>query len=385
MKFSERINAVQPSLARHLFNLAKQFDDVIDLTLGDPDLNTPENIKLAGCRAIMENKTKYSANAGLAEARVATARHVADVWGVPCNPDENLIITVGGMEALYLALSCMVDNGDEVILFAPYYVNYVQMVKMCGGIPIIIDSYSATNGMAIDEAQVRKSITDKTIAIIINTPSNPTGSVISRADLEKIAKIAEEYDLTVISDEVYRTLIFDGKSHESILQFPQMQNRAVLIDSLSKEYCMTGWRVGYAYAPKELISNMVKMQENIAACTPVLSQYAMIEAYNNTNKNNRIVEEFQKRRDVLYERLCEIPGLYCIKPQATFYLFLNIERTGMNAYDFACQLLEQERVAVVPGETYGEKYAQYVRIAFTKGIPVLCRAVEKIRRFVTGL
>lgn len=384
MKISKRAQSVQPSLTRQLFNMAKNYDDVIDLTLGDPDLNTPERIKRAGCQAIMDNKTRYSANAGLAEARTAVAKHVNKVWGIECDPTKNLIVTVGGMEALFLSLACMVDEGDEVIIFAPYYVNYVQMVNICGGKPIIIDSYSAEQGMVIDEELVRRSITDRTVAVIINSPNNPTGSLLSREDLKKIADIAEEYELTVISDEVYRTLIFDGKQHESILQFPQAQGRTVLIDSLSKEFCMTGWRAGYAFAPEELVTNMVKMQENVAACASLPSQYAMIEAYSGAYEGNgETLKEFEKRCEFLYKGLCEIPGLQCVKPKGTFYLFLNIEKTGMDAYDFACRLLQEEHVAVVPGQAYGESYNKYVRIAFTKRIDVLDNAIKRIQKFVS--
>jgi len=259
------------------------------------------------------------------------------------------------------------------------------MIHACGGKPIIIDAYSDIEGMVINEAVVRQHLSKKTVAIIVNTPSNPTGAVLSQEDLRKISNIAEEYDLIVISDEVYRSLIFDGKQHQSILQFPQARHRTVLIDSMSKEYCMTGWRIGYACAPAEIIKNMVKLQENVAACTPLPSQYAMVEAYNTAFDSTYILEEFQKRRDFLYEQLSQIPKLRCAKPQATFYLFLNIEHTGLTSYDFACKLLQQERVAVVPGESYGENYTNYIRIAFTKNISVLQQAVEKIRHFISGL
>ena len=386
MKISRRANSVQPSLTRQLFNMAKNYDDVIDLTLGDPDLNTPERIKAAGCRAIMQNKTKYSANAGLAEARAVIAKHVQKIWDIPCDPDENLIVTVGGMEALFLSLACLVDEGDEVIIFAPYYVNYVQMVTVCGGTPVIIDSYSDQLGMVIDEDKVRKSITDRTVAIIINSPNNPTGSLLSKKDLKVVADIAEEYDLTVISDEVYRTLIFEGKQHESILQFPSARGRTVLIDSLSKEFCMTGWRIGYTHGPAELIKNMVKMQENVVACASLPSQYAVIEAYSGEcEDSDTALNEFERRCNFLYEKLSQIPGVHCVKPKGTFYLFLNIEKTGLESYDFACRLLQQEHVAVVPGIAYGEHYTKYVRIAFTRELSVLDKAVEKIRRFVLNI
>lgn len=385
MKVSQRAQAVEPSLTRRLFNMAKDYDNVIDLTLGDPDLPTPENIKEAGCKAIWDNRTRYSANAGLVEVREAVAARVRREWKVDCDPNANLILTVGGMEALYLTLACTVDPGDEVVVFAPYYVNYVQMIRVCGGVPVIVDAYDDTKGMVIDETALRAHITDKTVGVILNSPNNPTGALLSREDLYTVAKVAQEKNLLIISDEVYRTLIFDNKSHESVLQFSEAQNRTVLVDSMSKEYCMTGWRIGFAYAPAELIQNMVKMQENIVACAALPSQYAMLEAYTNGNQQNAdILTEFQKRRDYLYQLLMDIPGLYCVKPQATFYLFLNIRNTGMTSLEFANALLKAKQVAVVPGEAYGSQYVDYVRIAFTKDCALLKNAATRIREFVKG-
>ncbi|MCD8291715.1 MAG: pyridoxal phosphate-dependent aminotransferase [Prevotella sp.] len=384
MRVSELSNRIEPSLARHLFNLAKDFDDTIDLTLGDPDFDVPMKIKQAAYKAIEENRTHYSANSGLIEARKAVIKHIEENWGKEYD-ESQVIITVGGMEALYLSLSCMINPGDEVIIFAPYYVNYLQMIRICGGIPIIVDAYDLEKGFQIDANKLKSYITSRTIAIIVNTPCNPSGFVLSRQSLKEIANLAIENDLTVISDEVYRTLIYDNMKHESILQFNGMQERTVLIDSLSKEYCMTGWRVGFAAANTELISNMTKMQENVAACTPLMSQYALIEAYNHPESNVSMLNEFKERRDFLYENLSKIKGLNCKCPQGTFYLFLNIEDTGLKAMDFAIRLLQEEHVAVVPGNCYGDNYDNYIRIAFTKKINVLKKAVAKIEHFISNL
>lgn len=379
MKISDRAKLIQPSLTRKLFNMAKEYDDVIDLTLGDPDLAPPVEVCDAAYEAMKSNKMHYSANAGLLDTRNAISDRVYDVWGVKCNPTENLIVTVGGMEALYLTMLSMVNPGDEVIVFAPYYVNYIQMIELCGGTPIIINSYDTEKGIVIDKQILENAVTDKTVAIIINSPNNPTGDIICKDMLEIIADTAEKHDLAIISDEVYRTLIYDGIQHESILQFENAKERTILIDSLSKEYSMTGWRIGYAYGPEEIISNMVKLQENVAACTTVSSQYALIEAYTNQLPNNYIRDEFQKRRNFLFKELSEIDKLIPTNPKGTFYMFIDISKTGMKSEQFAYDLLEKAHIAVVPGVAYGEMYDDYIRIAFTKKIDILKDAVKRLK------
>ena len=381
MKFSKRVQMIEPSLARDLFNTAKLYSDVVDLTLGDPDYDTPNELKQAACEAISKNKTHYSANAGLLEARRAIAKNIKNVWNISADPEKEILITVGGMEALYLSLFTLLDPGDEVIVFAPYYCNYVQMIRSCDGKPVIIDAYSEKNGFKITEQMIKDVISDKTVAIIVNSPSNPTGAIISEDSLKVIVDIAEEYNLAIISDEVYHTLIYDNEQHQSVFQFPKARSRSILVDSMSKEFCMTGWRVGYVFAPMDFIANMVRMQENIAACAPLPSQYAMIRAYENSLTYD-FANYFQKRRDYLFEHITKIPKLKCRKPQGTFYMFVDISDTGMSSIEFANLLLEQQHVAVVPGETYGAKYSGYIRIAFTKNIEVLSIACERLERFV---
>lgn len=383
MKISQRANDISPSLTRKLFNMAQNYTDVIDLTLGDPDVNTSEDIKKAACDAILNNRTKYSANAGLIDVRQAVCKRVSGVWNVNCTT-ENVILTVGGMEALYLSLLSVIDPGDEVIIFAPYYVNYYQMIKMCGGVPVVIDAYGK-DGFVIEENKIKEKITDKTVAFIINSPNNPTGSVIDRKYLEIIYKIAKENDLYVVSDEVYRTLIFDDVKHESILSFENEAERVILIDSMSKEYSMTGYRAGFAYANEDVIKAMTKLQENVAACVSLPSQYAMLYAYENNVKLGFIKDEFEKRRNFLYEKLSSLDKLFAVKPQGTFYMFVNIEKTGLKSEEFALKLLEKEHVAVVPGKSYGENYDGYIRIAFTKDIDVLNKAAERIFSFIENI
>lgn len=384
MKISKRANAVEPSLSRQLFNMAKNYDDVVDLTLGDPDIMPSEKIRKAACEAVMGGKTKYSANAGLQTLREVIAKNFSEEYNIQIDPMKEIIMAVGGMEALYLSFACLLDDGDEVIILAPYYVNYKQMVQMCGAKPVIINT-KEENGFGVSVEELEAAVTDRTVAIVVNTPGNPTGAVLSGEVLAGIAEIAKKYDLTVISDEVYRTLIFDGRRHESIVNLPDMRERTIVIDSVSKRFAMTGYRLGYAIGPEEVISNMVKMQENVAACAPLPSQYAAIAAFEQCVNDTSIREEFQERRDYIYESINAIDGLSCRKPDATFYLFVNISKTGMNCLDFAYKLLEEEHVAVVPGMTYGEAYTDFIRIAFTLKVDGLKVAVERIERFMKKL
>lgn len=383
MKISKTAMVIEPSLTRQLFTMARQYDDVIDLTLGDPDIKPSETIRNAASEAIMAGKTRYSVNAGLIELREEIAKDIKEDYKLNVNPASQIIMTVGGMEALYLGLAAIIDPGDEVILHAPYYMNYVQMVRMFGGVPVLIETTEET-GFSFNADDVKKVITDKTVAMIINTPSNPTGQVINGELLDEIAEIAVEKDILVISDEVYRALVFEGK-HESIATRPDMMERTLIVDSLSKRFSMTGYRLGYGVGPEEWIANMVKMQENVAACAPLPSQHAGIIALRECKDNREIREVFYERCKVTAENINTSDKIHCITPVATFYLFVNIEKTGLKSLDFAYKLLEQEHVAVAPGISYGEKYDTYIRIACTLDKDILLEATKKINRFVESL
>lgn len=384
MKISRKADVIEPSLTRDLFNRALKLDDVINLTLGDPDLPPPLSVCDAACAAIQAGKMRYSANAGLLELRKVIADSFTKEYGLTCNPAENIIATVGGMEALYLALSSIIDPGDEVIILAPYYVNYVQMVRMNGGVPVIVES-SEENGFAVNVEALEERISPKTVAIVINTPCNPTGTVLPCSVLEKIADLSQRYDLLVISDEVYKSLIYDEAKHCTILSLPGMSDRTVLIDSLSKKYAMTGWRLGWAIGPNAIIAAMTKMQENVAACAPLPSQYGAIEALKSDTDIAYIRDTFAKRRDLVFRKLNECSKLSALKPAATFYIFVNIRKTGLKSLDFALKLLDAQHVAVVPGVAYGKAYDDYIRIAFTHDVSVLSEACDRISRFVEGL
>lgn len=378
-------NGIQTSFTRQLFNMAKEYDDVIDFTLGDPDVQTHDAIKAAACRAIEQGKTRYSQNAGLLELRQTIAKYYNRKEQLAYRQEDEIMVTVGAMEGLYLCLLAMLNPDDEVIIPAPYYVNYTQMVAMCHAKPVIVDNPEVTDLMYRLE-DIERAITPRTRAIMINTPSNPTGRVLSQEMLVGIAEIAKKHDLVVIADEVYKCLIYDKQPWRSIAHIEGMRERTILVNSLSKEFCMTGYRIGYVLGPSEIITAMTKLQENVAACAPLPSQYAAIEALGSTEDYSKdMVRIFTERKECIVEGISAIDGLTCREPDATFYLMVDISSTGMNSVDFAIALLKSQHVAVVPGITYGKCCDHYVRIAFTRELDYIREGVKRIGEFMRSL
>lgn len=384
-ELSRMASGIQSSLTRILFNMAKQYGDVIDFTLGDPDIQTHQKIKDAGCQAIQAGKTRYSQNAGLLELRKVIAEYYQRKEGFTYDPVTEILVSVGAMEGLYLSLLAILNPEDEVIIPAPYYVNYGQMVYMCGAKPVIVDKVG-DEPLTFDVKDIEAAITPMTKAIILNTPSNPSGKLIPWRKVEQIAELAKKHDLYVFSDEVYKCLIYGDVAFRSIVGIDGMRGRTILVNSLSKEFCMTGWRVGYVMAPEEIIKVMTKCQENIAACAPLPSQYAAIEALSGTEDYSANMKSiFRRRRDVLVAGIQSIPGLSCVAPDATFYLMVDISKTGMNSFDFCCKMLEAVHVACVPGVTYGKSCDNYIRIAFTLDEEIIKKGVERIAKFVASI
>ena len=382
---SEIANSINTSFTRQLFNMAKEYDDVIDFTLGDPDVQTHAAIKAAACRAIEQGKTRYSQNAGLLELRQTIAKYYNRKEQLAYRPEDEIMVTVGAMEGLYLCLLAMLNPDDEVIIPAPYYVNYTQMVAMCHAKPVIVDNPEVTDLMYHLE-DIERAITPRTRAIMINTPSNPTGRVLSQEMLAGIAEIAKIHDLVVIADEVYKCLIYDKQPWRSIAHIEGMRERTILVNSLSKEFCMTGYRIGYVLGPSEIITAMTKLQENVAACAPLPSQYAAIEALGSTEDYSKdMVRIFTERKECIVDGISAIEGLTCREPDATFYLMVDISSTGMNSVDFAIALLKSQHVAVVPGITYGKCCDHYVRIAFTRELDYIREGVKRIDAFMKTL
>ncbi len=385
MNISERVKCVLPSPPRAIYDRASQYTDVVDLTLGDPDLPPPVNVREAACRAIMEGKTRYSANAGLIELRNAISQDVEKHTGVGADPKSEIIVTVGAMEAAFLTMYSLVEPGDEVVIHAPFWINYSQVVRSLGATPIFVYTKPEDN-FQLKAEDLEAVITPKTKVVVLNSPNNPTGAVIPDETLTKVADLAKKYDFTVISDEIYEFLIYDGRRCKSIRSLPGMKERTVVINGMSKRFAMTGWRLGWAIGPAHLVEQMVKMQENIVACAPLPAQHAGIEALSDRTDMNYIRDEFQKRRDVIFEGINAIKGLKCHPVPATFYAMIDISSTGLKAEEFAYRLLDSQKVAVVHASAYGgDNYDKFVRIAFTMKEDRLREALRRIKAFIESL
>ena len=385
IQISNVANSIEPSLIRSIFNLAKTMDDVVDFTLGDPDVQPHQAIKDAACSAIRQGKTRYSQNAGLLELRETISRYYLRKEGFNYDPASEIMVSVGAMEGLYLAFLAMLNDGDEVIIPAPYYVNYVQMVQLCHAVPVVVDK-PGVEELSFSVADIEKAISQRTKAIIINTPSNPSGKIIPQDKVKALAELAKKHNLVVIADEVYKCLIYDNTPFRSIVAIDGMRERTILINSLSKEFCMTGYRLGYVLGPQEIIAAMTKLQENVAACAPLPSQYAGIEALSGKEDYSKnMVDIFTERRNVLYNGLKDLPKIKCTLPEATFYMMVDISQTGMTSLEFAHDLLKKAHVALVPGIAYGKSCDKYVRIAFTLDKSRIEEGVKRIAEYLKQL
>ncbi|MGD9567959.1 MAG: pyridoxal phosphate-dependent aminotransferase [Sedimentibacter sp.] len=385
MEISKNTKYIQPSAIRKMFNKAQQYDKVVSFTLGEPDFTASENVVKAGCDAIKNGFSKYTANAGILELRQAVSDKLLAKNNVKYNPQSEITVTVGAMDALYLTLKVLLNPGDEVIISAPCWTNYEQQIKMCEGVPVLVH-VTEENDFMYDIDTLKNSITDKTKAIIINSPCNPTGGMLDLKTLEGIAKLAMEHDLLIISDEVYQYIIFDENKHISISTIEGMKERTVIIDSWSKSYAMTGWRVGYAAGPEWLISNITKLQENVVACAATPCQYAALEALTGPQDYvDYMVSQYKERRDIIVEKLNAISGISCKKPKGTFYAFANIKGTGLSSDDFATKLLEEKQVVVVPGTAFSDFGEGYIRISFATSKEEIIKGMELIKNFVLEL
>ena len=369
MKLTQRVLGMAPSLPRKLFDMAKEIDgDVIDLTLGDPDVPPPANVRAAACAAIEACQTRYSQNAGLHEAREAVAAFQRAKYGRDVAA-EDVILTVGAMGSIFQQLFSLVEPGDEVIVPAPYWVNYVEVAKLCGAVPVVV-SAREENGFSVTAEQVAAAITPRTRVIVVNSPNNPTGRVLREDAVRDIAALAVKHDLFVISDEVYRSLVYDGIPYLSIFDLPEMRGRCSVIDAVSKQFSMTGYRLGYTIGPRPLVETMTRLQENVNACAPLPSQYAAIAAYGPGTDASYLFREYAARRQIVVDGIRGIPGLSLGGVDAAFYAFVNI--------------LKEQRVAVVPGLAYGDAYDNFIRIAFTVSGERLREALGRLRAFTSG-
>lgn len=385
MKLTDRVLGMRPSLPRKLFDMAKAIGgDVIDLTLGDPDVCPPENVRRAAAQAILDSKSRYSQNAGLREAREAIAAYQRREYAREWVTADDVIVTVGAMGSIFQQLFSLVGPGDEVIIPAPFWVNYEEVARLCGATPVIV-SAREENGFSVTVDDVAAAVTPRTRVLVVNSPGNPSGRVLREEVVRGLADLAAEHDLFVISDECYRSLIYDGIAYLSIFDLPEMRGRCSVIDAMSKHFSLTGYRVGFTIGPRGLVDTMTRLQENLNACAPTPLQYAAIEAYSERTDTRYLKEEYDRRRRIVLDGVRRIAGLSVHGVDAAFYALVNISGTGLDSCTFAERLLLEKHVAVVPGLAYGEAYDGFVRLAFTVSCGVLEVALSRIAAFVENI
>ena len=377
---SLRANAIKPSGIRKFFDLLSSIDGVISLGVGEPDYTTPWHIREAAIESIEKGQTMYTSNSGMPELRKELARYLKSEYKVDYDPTDELLITVGVSEALDLTMRAILDPGDEVILPDPSFVAYSSCVILAGGKPVHIPTYESNN-FEITAKDIEERLTSKTRAILIGYPSNPTGAVMSRKKLSDIAALALKHDLTVISDEIYSKLIY-GAEFTCFASLPGMKEHTVFLGGFSKAFAMTGWRVGYAAAPKEIIAAMTKIHQYTMMCVSTMSQMAALEALKGEQDSiTEMVEDYNRRRQVIVKGLRDI-GLSCYEPKGAFYAFPSIRCTGMTSEEFAEKLLSEEKVAVVPGSAFGKCGEGYVRCCYATSLTDIEEALKRMGRFV---
>lgn len=380
---SKTVVSLKKSGIRKFFDIVSEMKDVISLGVGEPDFDTPWHIREEGIYALEKGKTFYTSNAGLKELRVEIDNYLKRTQNISYNPATEIIVTVGGSEAIDIGLRAMVNTGDEVIIPQPSYVSYEPCAILAGAKPVIID-LKAENEFRLTAEELKNAITDKTKILILPFPNNPTGAIMERKDLEEIAKVCIENDIYVISDEIYGELSYKEK-HVSIASIAGMKERTILINGFSKAYAMTGWRLGYACGPKEIIEQMVKIHQYAIMCAPTTSQYSAVEALKKGDEDVKLMREsYNQRRRFLMNAFKEM-GLECFEPYGAFYVFPSIKEFGMTSEEFAMKFLEEEHVAVVPGTAFGDSGEGFLRISYAYSIENLKRAMERLKRFVEKL
>ncbi len=375
-----KVERIPASGIRRFFDLVSGAGDVISLGVGEPDFITPERFRDAAIRSIKEGETKYTSNYGIRPLREAIGAHTARLRGVTYDPEGEILVTVGVSEAVDLALRATLNDGDEVILADPSYVAYVPGIVLAGGVPVPVAT-AEEHAFRLRPEDVERAMTGRTRAILLGFPNNPTGAVLTEADLAGIAWLAEDHDLLVYADEIYDRLVY-GATHHSIVSLPGMRERTIYLAGFSKSYAMTGWRVGYACAPSEVIEQMMKIHQYAVMCVPTAGQYAALEALRTgEDEVRRMVGEYDRRRQVMWRRFNEM-GLACFEPRGAFYCFPNVTSTGLTDEDFAERLLKEAKVVVVPGSAFGERGRGHVRACYATSLEKIEEACDRIARFV---
>ncbi len=376
---NQRVERIPASGIRRFFDLIAGVEGAISLGVGEPDFITPERFREAAIRSIKEGKTKYTSNYGIRALRDAISEHTAKLRGVRYDPEREILVTVGVSEAVDLALRATLNDGDEVVLADPSYVAYVPGIVLAGGVPVPVPT-EERYAFRLRPEDVAAAVTPRTRAILLGFPNNPTGAVLERGDIEGIARLAAEHDLLVYADEIYDRLVY-GTEHQSILSQPEMKERTIYLAGFSKSYAMTGWRVGYACAPAEIVEQMMKIHQYTVMCVPTAAQYAALEALQSGEPEvQRMVGEYDTRRKYMWNRLNDM-GLACFEPRGAFYCFPNISRTGLSDDEFCERLLKEEKVVVVPGNAFGERGRGHVRACYATSMDQIAEACDRIERF----
>ncbi|MDD6332447.1 MAG: aminotransferase class I/II-fold pyridoxal phosphate-dependent enzyme [Clostridium sp.] len=380
---SEKVINIKPSGIRKFFDVVSEMPDAISLGVGEPDFDTPWHVRDEGIYALEKGKTFYTSNAGLVELRQEICKYYTRKFQATYDPVHECLITVGGSEGIDLALRAMLNPGDEVIIPEPCYVSYLPCVELADGVPVQI-ALKAENEFRLTAEELEAAITDKTKIVILPFPNNPTGAIMEREDLEEIAEVIKKHDLYVMSDEIYAELTYK-KKHVTIASLPDMRDRTIIINGFSKAYAMTGWRLGYALAPRVICKQMTKIHQFAIMCAPTNSQYAAIDAVRDGDKDiERMVCAYDQRRNFLMQTFRDM-NIECFEPFGAFYVFPCIKQFGMTSEEFAEKLLYQEKVAVVPGTAFGDCGEGYLRISYAYSIEELKEALGRIKHFIENL
>ena len=379
----KKVADIKPSGIRKFFDIVQETEGAISLGVGEPDFDTPWHIRDEGIYSLEKGRTFYTSNSGLKELRQEVSNYIKRTQGIVYDPMSEIFITVGGSEAIDLAFRAMVDEGDEVLIPQPSYVSYEPCAILADAVPVIIE-LKEENEFRLTAEEVLEKVTDKTKILVLPFPNNPTGAIMEKEDLEKIAKVVIEKDLYVLSDEIYGELSYKSK-HVSIASLPGMKERTILINGFSKAYAMTGWRLGYACGPEAIMKQMVKIHQYAIMCAPTTSQYAAVEALKNGDEDVRVMrEEYNHRRRFLLNEFKRL-GLPCFEPYGAFYVFPCIKKFGMSSDEFCTRLLKEEKLAVVPGTAFGDCGEGYIRISYAYSLDNLKAAMERFERFISKL
>ena len=381
---NEKIVSIPPSGIRKFFDIVSEMKDAISLGVGEPDFDTPWHIREEGIYSLEKGRTFYTSNAGLKDLKIEIHNYLERRCNVCYDPDHEIMVTVGDSEAIDAGMRPMIDPGDEVLIPQPSYVSYTPCCVLADGVPVILELEEKDNFRLTPEKLLEK-ITPKTKILVLPFPNNPTGAIMEREDLEKIAEIVIEKDLYVISDEIYSELTYAKEDHVTIASLPGMKERTVLINGFSKAFAMTGWRLGYACASELILKQMLKIHQYAIMCAPTTSQYAAVEALRNGDEDvQHMRESYDQRRRYLMNAFAEM-GLDCFEPQGAFYMFPSIKRFGMTSEEFATRLLREEKVAVVPGTAFGDCGEGFLRVSYAYSLKSLKEALSRIKRFVDRL